>query len=140
MDTIERVNLDNTREAAIVMATFAYQAANLDRKLPRDPVCPIYLEFIANQIVHVADDYAIRFGVDVDHVTRPERSAGKTFTLANREELDSIVLGDEISLNIVNLSALKFVFAKVRAQERFVVVSRHETNFLTVDLIRHFQT
>ena len=35
MDTVERVNLDNTREAAVVMATFAYQAANLDRKLPR---------------------------------------------------------------------------------------------------------
>jgi len=35
MDTAERVDLDNTREAAIVMATFAYQAANLARKLPR---------------------------------------------------------------------------------------------------------
>jgi carboxypeptidase Q len=35
MDTVERVNLDNTKQAAIVMATFAYQAANLDRKLPR---------------------------------------------------------------------------------------------------------
>ncbi|HKB12505.1 MAG TPA: M20/M25/M40 family metallo-hydrolase [Vicinamibacterales bacterium] len=35
MDTPERVNLDNTKEAAVVMATFAYQAANLDRKLPR---------------------------------------------------------------------------------------------------------
>jgi hypothetical protein len=35
MDTPERVNLDQTKEAAVVMATFAYQAANLDRKLPR---------------------------------------------------------------------------------------------------------
>jgi hypothetical protein len=35
MDTPERVNLDNTKQAAVVMATFAYQAANLDRKLPR---------------------------------------------------------------------------------------------------------
>ena len=35
MDTADRVNLDNTKEAAVVMATFAYQAANLDRKLPR---------------------------------------------------------------------------------------------------------
>ena len=35
MDTVERVDLDNTREAAIVMAAFAYQAANLARKLPR---------------------------------------------------------------------------------------------------------
>jgi carboxypeptidase Q len=35
MDTPERVNVDDLRQAAIVMATFAYQAANLDRKLPR---------------------------------------------------------------------------------------------------------
>jgi carboxypeptidase Q len=35
MDTPERVNVDALRQAAIVMATFAYQAANLDRKLPR---------------------------------------------------------------------------------------------------------
>ena len=35
MDTADRVNLDNTKEAAVVMATFAYQAANLARKLPR---------------------------------------------------------------------------------------------------------
>ena len=35
MDTAERVNIDDLRQSAIVMATFAYQAANLDRKLPR---------------------------------------------------------------------------------------------------------
>lgn len=35
MDTAERVNPDDLRQSAIVMATFAYQAANLDRKLPR---------------------------------------------------------------------------------------------------------
>jgi hypothetical protein len=29
------VNLDHTKPAAVVMATFAYQAANLARKLPR---------------------------------------------------------------------------------------------------------
>ena len=35
MDTVERVNVDDIKQAAIVMATFAYNAANLDRKLPR---------------------------------------------------------------------------------------------------------
>ena len=35
MDTAERVNPDDLRQSAIVMAAFAYQAANLDRKLPR---------------------------------------------------------------------------------------------------------
>ena len=35
MDTVERVNIDELKQAAVVMATFAYQAANLDRKIPR---------------------------------------------------------------------------------------------------------
>jgi carboxypeptidase Q len=35
MDTAERVNVDDLRQSAMVMATFAYQAANLDRKIPR---------------------------------------------------------------------------------------------------------
>ena len=35
MDTTERLNTDDIRQAAIVMATFAYQAAMADRKIPR---------------------------------------------------------------------------------------------------------
>jgi len=35
MDTDDRLNVADLRQAAIVMATFAYNAANLDRKLPR---------------------------------------------------------------------------------------------------------
>ena len=35
MDTVDRLDLKDIRQAAIVMATFAYNAANLDRKLPR---------------------------------------------------------------------------------------------------------
>jgi carboxypeptidase Q len=35
MDTVDRVNVDDIRQAAIVLATFAYESANLDRKLPR---------------------------------------------------------------------------------------------------------
>jgi carboxypeptidase Q len=35
MDTVDRVNIDDIRQAAIVMATFAYQTAMADRKLPR---------------------------------------------------------------------------------------------------------
>ena len=37
MDTVDRVNIDDIRQAAIVMATFAYNAANLDRKIPMRP-------------------------------------------------------------------------------------------------------
>ena len=35
MDTVDRMNVDDLREASVVMATFAFNAANLDRKLPR---------------------------------------------------------------------------------------------------------
>src|SRR5207237_4243552 len=68
------------------------------------------------------------------------RSARKSFTLTNGKEFDAVMLANEISINIVNLAAMKFVFAEVRAQKRFVIISRHETNFLTVDLIGNFQT
>jgi carboxypeptidase Q len=38
MDTAERLKIADIQQAAIVMATFAYNAANLDRKLPRPNV------------------------------------------------------------------------------------------------------
>lgn len=37
MDTVERLSLDDVRQAAIVMAAFAYNSANADRKIPRPP-------------------------------------------------------------------------------------------------------
>jgi hypothetical protein len=37
MDTNDRVSLDDIRQAAIVMAAFAYGAANADQKIPRPP-------------------------------------------------------------------------------------------------------
>jgi carboxypeptidase Q len=39
MDTVDRVNADDVRQAAIVMAAFAYGAANADQRLPR-PAAP----------------------------------------------------------------------------------------------------
>jgi carboxypeptidase Q len=35
MDTADRVDINDIRQAAIVMATFAYDAAMADRKIPR---------------------------------------------------------------------------------------------------------
>ena len=37
MDTVDRLDVNDIRQAAIVMATFAYQSAMADRKLPRPP-------------------------------------------------------------------------------------------------------
>ena len=49
------------------------------------------------------------------------------------------MLADEISIDIVNLAAMKFVFAKMRAQEGLVIVAGNKTNLLAVDLVRDFQ-
>jgi hypothetical protein len=35
MDTVERVNVADIREAALMMAAFAYDAATADQKMPR---------------------------------------------------------------------------------------------------------
>jgi hypothetical protein len=35
MDTGDRLDMNDIKQAAIVMATFAYSSANLDRKLPK---------------------------------------------------------------------------------------------------------
>src|ERR1039458_8313626 len=35
---------------------------------------------------------------------------------------------------------MKFALAQMRTQKRLVIVAWHKTNFLTVDLIRHFQS
>ena len=103
------------------------------------PVHTIDLEFVANQIVRVADDDAICCRIEIDHITRPRRTAGKSFALTDREQLDAVMFADEISIDIVNLAAMKFVFAQMRAQKRLVIVAGNKTNFLTVDLVGDFQ-
>ena len=49
------------------------------------------------------------------------------------------MFANKVSLHIVNFAAMKFVFAEMRSKKRFVIISRHETDFLTVDLIGDFQ-
>ena len=104
------------------------------------PVYAINFEFVRDQIVGVADDDTIRFRIEIDHIAGPNRAAGKTFALANRKQLDAFMLAYEISIEIVNLAAMKCRIAKMRTQESFVIVSWHKTNLLAVDLVRDFQT
>ena len=103
------------------------------------PVYPLNFELIANQILGVADDHAICFRIEIDDITRTQRTAGQSFALADREELDAIVLADEISIDIVNLAAMKCRVAQMRAQERFVIVAGNKTNLLAVDLVGDLQ-
>ena len=41
MDVYDRLQRDDLMQAAVVIATFAYQAANRDELLPRKPLPPV---------------------------------------------------------------------------------------------------
>src|SRR6476620_5537106 len=103
------------------------------------PVHTIDVELLANQVVGVANNDAICCRVEVDNVTRPQRSARKSFALADGEQFDPTVFGNEVAIDIINLAAMKFFFAEVRTQKRFVIISRYETNFLAIDLVCDLQ-
>ena len=103
------------------------------------PVHAVDLEFLHGQIIGVTDDDAIGFRIEIDNVTPLRRPTGQAFALADGEKLDPIVLADEISIDIVNRAAMKFAFAKMRAQERFVIAPGHKTDFLAVNFVGNFQ-
>ena len=46
---------------------------------------------------------------------------------------------EEISIDIVNLAAVKFVFTDMRTQKRLVIIAGNKANFLAVDLIGDLQ-
>ena len=103
------------------------------------PIHAVDFEFITNQIFGIADDDAICCRIEIDNVTRPRRTARQPFALSDREQLDAVMFGDEVSIDIVNFAAMKFVFAEMRTQKCFVIVSGNETDFLAVDLVGDFQ-
>ncbi len=105
----------------------------------RDPIHAIDFKFLRDQILRVANDHAIRFRVEIDHITRARRTAGQTFALTDREKLDAFVFAQKIAVNIVNLAAMKLAFAQMRTQKCLVVVSWDETNLLAIDFVRDFQ-
>src|SRR6266481_8880899 len=78
-----------------------------------DPIHAIDFEFLTDQIVDIAHDHPICFGIEIDNITRPRRSAWKSFALADGEKLDAGVLGNEVPIDIVNLTPMKFVFAQM---------------------------
>src|SRR5947208_16719403 len=101
------------------------------------PIHAIDIEFLADQIVGVANDDTICCRVEVPNVTRPQRSAWESFALADGQKFDAAVFGNKVSVDIINLAAMKFAFPDVRTQKRFVIISRYETHFLDIDLVRH---
>ena len=91
-----------------------------------------------DQILRVADDDAVRRGIDIDDVARLRRTAGQTLALADGEQLDAVVFAEEVAL-VVDAAGMKFVLAEVRAQEGLVVVPGHEADFLAVHLVGDLQ-
>src|SRR5690349_4654566 len=85
-------------------------ALQIDRQ---NPVAIVDLKFVANQILGVADDDSIVRRIDVDYIARAGRTTRQPFALTNGKEFDSVVLTQEISLDIVNLAAVEFVFPKM---------------------------
>src|SRR5262245_26143984 len=75
------------------------------------PVHAIDFELLHNQIGGIANDDTIGRRIEIDHVPWTRRTAGKTFALADGEQLDAVMLPDEISTNVVNFTAMKFIFA-----------------------------
>ena len=103
------------------------------------PVHTIDLEFLANQVICIADDDPICCRVEIYNVTGTRRTAGQPLALTDRKHLDAVMFTDEISIDVVNFAALKFVFAQMGTQKRLVIVSGNKTNFLAVDLVGDLQ-
>jgi len=50
------------------------------------------------------------------------------------------VFANKVSIDVVNLAAMKLVFTEMRTQKRFVIIAGNETDLLTVELVGDFQT
>src|SRR5262249_37453614 len=105
----------------------------------RVPIHALDLEFLNEQVICIADDHTIRRWIEIYHVTRTRRTARQPLALADGEQLDPVVVADEVTIDIVNFAAMKFVFAQMRPQKRLVIVAGNKTDLLAIDLVRDLQ-
>src|SRR5437867_1005015 len=80
----------------------------------RVPGHTIDFKFVANQIVRVTNYDAISFRVEIDNITRKQRATGQPLSLTDGEKLEAIMFTHKISIEVVNLTSMKFVFAQMR--------------------------
>src|SRR5437773_7410877 len=115
------------------------QGAGVDAPGYSVPVHPVDFELVTNQIVGIADDDAICCRIKIDNVTRTRRTSGQPLALSDREQLDPVMFTNEVSIDVVNFAAMKFIFTQMRAQKRLVIVAGNKTNFLAVNLVGDLQ-
>src|SRR5207248_10564303 len=115
------------------------QGAGVDAPGYSVPIHAVDFEFAYDQIVGIADDDAICCRIKIDDITRARRTPGQPLALSDREQLDPVMFSNEVSIDVVNLAAMKFIFTQMRAQKRLVIVAGNKTNFLAVNLVGDLQ-
>src|SRR5437762_8870150 len=90
----------------------------------RNPIHAIDFELFHQQIFRLTNNYAVRFRIKIDDITRLRRPARQAFALANRKHLNPVMNGDKVTVEIVNFAAMKLVLAKMRTQNSFVILAR----------------
>src|SRR3954453_13433302 len=103
------------------------------------PVYAVDFEFLANQVLGVTNDDAIGRRVEIDDIPRTQRTAWQSLALSDREQLDTVVFADELSIHVVNFAAMEFVFAQMRTQKCLVIVARNKTNLLAIGFFGDLQ-
>src|SRR5436853_7667786 len=96
------------------------------------PVYAVDFEFLANQVLGVTNDDAIGRRVQIDDIPRTQRTAWQSLALSDREQLDTVVLANELSIHVVNFAAMKFAFAQMRTQECLLIVAGNQTTLLAI--------
>src|SRR6516225_1009436 len=80
------------------------------------PIHVVELELLAEQVIGIANDDAICCRIEIDDITRTGRTAGQPFALSDREQLNAAMFTEEISSDVVDFAAVKFIFTQVRTQ------------------------
>ena len=55
--------------------------------------------------------------------------------MTDGEKLDPLMFGDKVSIDIVNLAAMKLALTQMSTQERLVIVPWNKADFLAVDFV-----
>src|SRR5205823_12369978 len=103
----------------------------------RNPIDAIDLELFHQQNFRLTNDHPVRFRIEIDDIPRLRCPPWQTFALANGKHLNSVVRSNEVTVEIVNSAGMELVLAKMRTEECFVILSRHETNLLAVRFVGH---